>query len=52
MVSKKTKKYMSPFLIINSPIDYPDNNFVVAGKNELATKVEGIVEAVEVLLRT
>ena len=36
MVSKCTKKDMSPFIIINGPT----NNFIVAGENEILTEAE------------
>ena len=49
MVSKRTKKDMSPFIVVN---DDPDNNFVVAGENDILTEAEGMLEAVEVLLMT
>ena len=41
---------MPPFIIINGPIDDPDNNFIMAGENEILAEAEGILEAVEVLL--
>ena len=40
---------MSPFIVVN---DDPDNNFVVAGENDILTEAEGMLEAVEVLLMT
>ena len=52
MVRKSTKRGMSPFFIINGPIDVPDYSFILAGENEILTAAERILEAVEVLLMT